>query len=92
MSVTQGNNTLLGQPTVTLSPWKNPYYIVSGNLSGQASIGSPSAPYKSSVYGNYEWCQPQTNTNTTTNQGICAIVLYVPHASSLYIWLVYDLR
>ena len=69
VSVAQANNSLLGQPTVTMSPWTDSSYSTSGGLSSQATISSPSAPYNVNAYYDYDWCQAQTNTNTTTNEG-----------------------
>ena len=67
VNVTQANNTSLGHQTVTFGPWDDT--STSGTVSGESSITSPSLPYNSTPYEDYDWCQAQTNTNVTTDPG-----------------------
>ena len=69
VNVTQANNTVLGQPTVYLTPQDvSTQYVNSGNLGGQSAVTEPNAPFNDAQYSNYNWCQ-STSTNSTTDQG-----------------------
>lgn len=69
VNVAQANNTGLGQQNITYTPWSGATTITNGKLSGKASIIRPSRPFNVTPYNYYDWCQAQTNSNVTSDQG-----------------------